>query len=845
MSVSIPKTGLPIEEVLPTLMQALSDHTVAVLQAPPGAGKTTTVPLWLLNLTALGDKKIIMLEPRRLAARAAARRMADLLGEAVGETVGYRIRFDTKVSAKTRIEVVTEGILTRKLQQDPELADTAIVIFDEFHERSLNSDLGLALTRQAQEFLRDDLRILVMSATLDAEGVAKLLGGAPVITSTGKLYPVETRFIDRSPKGRYDGLLANWILDICDAEADGDVLVFLPGAGEINRVANHLKSNLGKRSIVIHSLYGSLPQKEQDRALNPDPDGVRKIVLATDIAETSLTIDGVRIVVDAGLSRKPSFDPNSGMSRLDLKRISKASADQRRGRAGRLGPGFCYRMWSAAEDKGLIPYTAPEIAQADLSSLALELAKWGIDDASELSWMTSPPDGLLAQARDLLKDLGALDSAGHITDLGSRIVSLPLHPRLAAMILKTAPADDVALACDLAALLSERDIMRRDYDAPNSDLKSRMELLQRARDNNGNLPNLRPVLKNADDLRRRFKVKGGRADFRNIGPVLSLAYPDRIGEQRKNNTKAYRLSGGRGAVLADNDHLVGEPYLVVADLDGKGREAKIQLAASITYQQLMAQYKDTLKHRTNMFWDAEKDRVIADDETCIGALVLDRKRVKKPNTTAVANALIEVITAKELRPLPWNKAAEAVLGRVAFVQKHAAVLRKTDSDLSGYQKLSLGWLGDNLDNWLLPHLIGKNSLAELEKLNLEKILLGLLDWDQQQYLEDMAPASLKMPTGSQIRLDYSDPDSPVLAVRLQELFGLADMPKLANGTVAISIHLLSPAYRPAQITVDLAGFWANSYDAVKKDLRGQYPRHYWPDDPLQAEPTARAKPRKR
>lgn len=845
MTISVPITGLPVEDVLPDLLAALKAGNCAVLQAPPGAGKTTTVPLWLLQLPDIGTRKIIMLEPRRLAARAAARRMADLLGEAVGETVGYRIRFDTKVSAKTRIEVVTEGILTRKLQQDPELSDTAIVVFDEFHERNLNSDLGLALTRQAQEFLREDLRLVVMSATLDAEGVAKLLDDAPVITSTGKLFPVETRFMERTPKGRYEAALASWILDICDMENEGDVLVFLPGAGEINRVLNQLKSSMGKRQIAVHTLFGSLPQKEQDRALNPDPTGLRKIVLATDIAETSLTIEGVRIVVDSGLARKPRFDPNSGMSRLELKRISKASADQRRGRAGRLGPGLCYRMWSAAEDKGFIPHSEPEIALADLSALALELAKWGIDDASELSWMTEPPQGLLGQARDLLQSLGALDENRQITDLGSKMVTLALHPRLAVMILQSEGTSDVGLACDLAALLSERDVMRRDYDAPNSDIKSRLELLVRARETRGNLPNLGPILKNADDLRRRFKAKAGRADFKDVGLVLSLAYPDRIAEQRKSNPKSYRMSGGRGAVLADNDHLMGEPYLVVADLDGKGREARIQIAAAVTYQQLRQQYKDRIATRLTVYWDAERDRVIADEEDCIGALVLDRRRVKNPPKDKVATALIEVIRSKELRSLPWDGASEAVLGRMAFAAKYGENANPQKIDLDRFDEINLTWLTEHLEVWLTPYLRDKNSLADLSKLNMEQILINLLDWEQQQFLESFAPAKLRMPTGSFIRLDYNDPDNPVLAVRLQEVFGQEDFPKLAGGQVSISIHLLSPAYRPAQITKNLAGFWANSYDAVKKDLKGQYPRHYWPDDPLQAEPTARAKPRKR
>ncbi|WP_051548208.1 ATP-dependent helicase HrpB [Sneathiella glossodoripedis] len=578
MHVTIPKTGLPVEDVLPELLDHLSKQNVAVLQAPPGAGKTTTVPLWLLQLQSLENRKIIMLEPRRLAARAAAVRMAGLLGEAVGQTVGYRIRYENKVSSQTRIEVVTEGILTRKLQSDPELSDTAVVIFDEFHERSLNSDLGLALMRQTQEFLREDLKVLVMSATLDAEGIAKLLGNAPIVTSQGKLFPVETRYIERTPKGRYEGILSNWITDILHEEPSGDMLVFLPGAGEINRVSSNLSAKSELADFAIHTLFGNLSQKQQDKALSPDPKGRRKIVLATDIAETSLTIDGVRIVVDTGLSRKPFFDPNSGMSRLELKRISRASADQRRGRAGRQQAGVCYRMWSAAEDRGLIPYSEPEIAVADLSSLALELAKWGVTDVSELAWLTEPPEGLLSQGREVLRSLGALDKTDKITKLGSRIVNLPLHPRLASMIVKCEFSDDLALACDMAALLSERDILPKNRDGSNADLRKRLQLLENARSQSARNPALGAVLKNSADIRKRFRVNSDQlVNLSNAGLVLSLAYPDRIGEKRKGKSVSYRLSGGRGAALAERDELAGEPYLVVADLDGKGRDATIRL----------------------------------------------------------------------------------------------------------------------------------------------------------------------------------------------------------------------------------------------------------------------------
>ncbi len=827
-------TRLPIDDALPELIAALQRQKRAVLQAPPGAGKTTTVPLWLLNLEDIGDRKILMLEPRRLAARAAARRMADLLGEDVGETVGYRVRLDVKVSKKTKIEVVTEGILTRKLQQDPELSDVAVVIFDEFHERNLNTDLGLALCRQSQEILREDLKILVMSATLDAEGVAKLLDDAPIITSEGRQYPVETRFFDGRYKGRMDGPLAKWVEEDIIPETEGDILVFLPGAGEINRLQSALTEVGKKRNISVLPLFGNLSQKDQDRALLPEKDGRRKIVLSTDIAETSLTIEGVRVVVDSGLSRKPRFDPNSGMSRLETKRISRASADQRTGRAGRQGPGLSYRFWPRAEDRGLIPHSDPEIANADLCSLALELAKWGADP-DELDWMTPPPSGLLSQAQDLLKTLDGLDEDGAITPLGEEMVRLPLHPRLAHMILKAKDIEQGDLACDLAALLSERDILKSGDGVRSADIRLRLNLLNKARDGGRSNPAVKQVLRNADDLRRRFSLGKGKSDPSLAGVILAFAYPDRIGELRKGKKTSYRLSGGRGVQLDEGDPMAGEPYMIVADLDGKGREARIYLGAAVTYHQLQDYFKDQIKTHLNVRWDGERERIIADEERRIGALVLESKRIKSPDADQIATALAYVIASKELRPLPWNGASEAVLDRLAFVRLH-------DPD-KNWPNLTKEILQDTVQEWLKPYLLGKNTLDAVQDVKLEEILLSLIDWDLQQTLDQLAPAKLEVPTGSKIRLDYSDPEAPVLAVRMQEIFGMADLPKLADGKVPLTAHLLSPARRPAQITKDLAGFWKNSYKDVKKDLKGQYPRHYWPDDPMQAEPTSRAKPR--
>lgn len=837
MSILPLQTNLPIEEILPDLLSALNESNSVVLQAPPGAGKTTMVPLCLLGLNDLDGKKILMLEPRRLAARAAARRMADLLGENVGETVGYRIRLDTKVGPKTQIEVVTEGILTRRLQEDPELRGVGVVIFDEFHERSLQTDLGLALTRQCQEILRDDLKIVIMSATLNTERVADLLEKAPIIKSEGRQFPVETRFSEKPVKGRIEGPLANWISEIAESEL-GDILVFLPGAGEISRTISALSAYAKKKGISLLPLFGNLSQKDQDKALFPNTEGQRKIVFATDIAETSLTIEGIRIVVDAGLARSPRFDPNSGMSRLETRRVSRASADQRRGRAGRLGPGLCYRFWTLAEDRGLIPHSDPEIASADLSSMALELAKWGVKDVSELAWMTEPPAGLLGQATDLLQNLGAIDTERNITPLGLKMVRLPLHPRLARMIVMADGIGGGGLACDIAALLSDRDILKTDRDAPNSDIRSRLEILNRSRSGDNTRPELKRLIRSADDLRRRFNAGKKASSLANVGTILAFAYPDRIGELRAGSKTNYRLSGGRGAILMNNDKLQSEPYLVVADLDGKGRDARIYLAAPISYKELIEQFNADVEISERVYWDAEKERVIALEETKIGALVLDSKRLKNPSPDSVSRALLGVVRAKSMRNLPWSEGAASIIQRVEFTRYH-------DQKASDWPDFSEDWLLANLEEWLLPFMAGKNSLSDLQSLKLEEILVSMLSWEQQQHLKQYAPARFAAPTGSAIRIDYSNKDSPVLAVRLQEMFGQADVPPLASGKVPVSIHLLSPARRPAQITQDLAGFWKNSYAAVKKDLKGQYPRHFWPDDPMEAEPTARPKPRKR
>ncbi|WP_288903359.1 ATP-dependent helicase HrpB [uncultured Sneathiella sp.] len=838
MTVDFTRTGLPVVGILEDIASAFKSAPSAILQAAPGAGKTTLVPLYLLQMGLICDQKIIMLEPRRLAARAAARRMADLLGEDVGQTVGYRVRLDSQVSRQTRIEVVTEGILTRRLQADPELSGVGLIIFDEFHERSLQTDLGLVLVRQVQEILRDDLKLLLMSATIEGARLSSALGGAPIIKSDGRQFPVETRFLPRPSPKRIEHTAAAAVEQAVQEET-GDILVFLPGTGEITRTEKLLMGSENLPDIMILPLYGNLPARDQDRAILPDPDGKRKIVLSTDIAETSLTIEGVRIVIDAGLARNPVFDPNSGMTALLTRRVSRASADQRRGRAGRQGPGICYRLWTAAEDRSLVEFASPEIMNADLSSLVLELVNWGVQDVNELAWMDAPPPGPYAQGRDMLVALGALDDAGKITGLGREIVKFPLHPRLAGMLLRAREIGAESLAADIAALLSERDILRRDREFPNSDIRARLDILHAARKHkgkSGGFGSVQQVLRVRNDLARRLSVKEGVQDNSFIGQLLAFAYPDRIGELREGSELQYRLSGGRGARLAENDRLQGEPYLVIAELDGKGREARIDLAAPISIADIEANFVDQIVSTRRVYWDEKKARVVAVTERKLGALVLASRRIKDPAPEEIETALLNALRGKELKELPWNSDSLSLIERVNFAKYH-------DAD-EGWPDLSLSGLEKTLEDWLLPYLAGLGSLADLQRLNLLDVLKNLMSWEQQTRLDTFAPATITVPSGSHIRLDYSNPEMPVLAVRLQEIFGLDNVPKVADGRVAVSVHLLSPARRPVQITQDLASFWRNTYTDVKKDLKGRYPKHYWPDDPMQAEATRRVKPRK-
>ena len=839
---------LPIEDVLPEIRQTLANGPNALLTAPPGAGKTTRVPLALLDAPWLQGKKLLMLEPRRLAARAAAHRMAATLREPIGETVGYRMRLDTKVGPKTRIEVVTEGILTRVLQQDPSLDSYGLVLFDEFHERSLQADTGLALCLDTQRLFRPDLRLLVMSATLDCGPVSGLLGQAPVITCEGRMFPVETRYLDQPLSGHLDVAVTQLIRRSL-AQDQGSLLVFLPGMAEIRRVERNLLDARLDSSIHIAPLHGDLPQDAQDLAIAPAAPGARKVVLATSIAETSVTIDGVRVVIDAGRLRVPRFDPRSGLTRLETIRVTHDSADQRRGRAGRLEPGICYRLWTAGEHQSLAARRPPEMLDADLAPLILELAQWGTTNPHELSWLTPPPAGTVAQATDLLTRLGAIDAAGHMTTHGTRMAELPLHPRLAHMVLKAGSLHLTALACEVAALLSERDILHRSPGRRNADLRLRLDLLHGRHDHpegatvdRGACQRVkrqaelwrkeltRSVYRQHVDKRQADKQE----DFHSVGLLLALAYPDRIAQRQGASDPRYVLTNGRGARFADPDPLASEPYLVIADLDGGTQWARIDLAAPISRSEIETLYAGDITQTEAVSWAEKTQTVRAVRRQLLGALVLSEQAVSKPDPSLVTTALLQGISHAGLDILTWTPELRQWRARVQF-------LRRVEGADSAWPDLSDEYLQPALGTWLGPYLDGITTLDRVKRMDLVTPLHAMLTWAQRQKLDRLAPAHLTVPSGSSVRIDYDTPDVPVLAVRLQEMFGCKDTPRVAEGKIPVMLHLLSPAKRPVQVTQDLASFWAHAYQDVRKELRGRYPKHHWPEDPLTAPPTAKAK----
>ncbi|TDR94972.1 ATP-dependent helicase HrpB [Enterovirga rhinocerotis] len=843
-----PSAPLPIDAVLPDIAAALARQPNAVLVAPPGAGKTTRVPLALLDAPWLAGRRIILLEPRRLAARAAAERMAATLGERVGDTVGLRVRLETKVSRRTRIEVVTEGVFTRLVLDDPGVEGVGAVLFDEFHERSLDADLGLALAIESQGALREDLRLVAMSATLDGARVAALLGDAPVIRSEGRAFPVETRHRDRDPLRRVEDEVVETILKAL-REEEGSLLVFLPGAGEIRRVASALDEKLRDPAVDIAPLYGALDRGEQDRAIRPAPAGRRKVVLATAIAETSLTIDGVRVVIDSGLARVPVYEPGLGLTRLVTTRVSRAAADQRRGRAGRTAPGICYRLWAEAATGALEDFARPEILAADLAPLLLDCAEWGVSDPASLPFLDRPPAPALAEGRALLRDLGALDADGRITEAGRSLRALPLPPRLARMVLAGAERGAAAEAADLAALLVERglggdavdladrlDRLRRDGSrraaetrrmaagwARIATLPSRGRLGPEVR--RGVTPGLR--LDDASDERRRVSAPSSP------GLLLAQAYPDRIAKAR-GAPGEYLMANGRAARMEPHLALAREPHLVIAEIAGGAASSRILAAAAIEMAEIEAIAGDRIEEREEIVFDRTARALRARSVRRLGSLILAERPKPVPATPEAAAILARGAASLGLDALPWPDSLRQWRDRVAFLRA---------SEGEEWPDLSDEALTRAVEDWLAPHLVGTPSLDGLSAATLSNALHALLPWPLPRRLDEEAPTHLEVPTGSRIAIDYGAEGGPVLACRPQELFGLGRHPAIAAGRVPLVLHLLSPAGRPIQVTRDLPGFWAGSWAAVRAEMRGRYPKHPWPEDPANAEPTRRAKPR--
>jgi ATP-dependent helicase HrpB len=896
---------LPVEDILPELRRRLAAEPALILTAPPGSGKTTVVPPALLAEPWLAGRRILVLEPRRLAARLAAAFIARQRGEEVGRTIGYRVRFESRVSAATRIEVITEGVFTRRLQNDPELNEVGLVIFDEFHQRSLQADLALALCLDVMAGLRPDLKILLMSATLDSAALSALLDQAPVLRAEGLSHPVA---ISHRPPATGPGngqgglpsrepgipasreIAAQVAAAVAEALAarPGDILAFLPGAGEIRHCRQLLAARLNTQTTVIHPLFGDLSLAAQTAAVAPDPGGKRRVILATPIAETSITIEGVHWVVDSGWQRRPLFDPNSGLDRLVTRRISRASATQRAGRAGRLGPGHCLRLWSEHEDRGLRPFDPPEILSADLSGLLLELACWGISDPAVLRWPDPPPAAHLAQARELLQALGALDSLGLVTALGRRINELPVHPRLGLMLLQ-APAGGLELACDLAALLGERDISKSRERSV--DIEERLQILQLFRRNGSAAVQAREadpeacrrVLRASRQLRRNLTAPGQQAPripssqkkskHRNApqpaagsqvaasgpakhselcepdrspqdaallpvaaGELLAPAFPDRIAQLRPGSRGQYKLSSGRGAALPAHDRLAGQNYLVVPELDAGRIEGRIFLAAALAEEDLRKIFAARLQQREEVFWDRQAATIKARRLTMLADLVIAATPLAKPDPGEVQKVLLAAIRAHGPELLPWDAKARELQARIAAVRHWQPE--------AGWPEIDDEFLHGHPEKWLAPWLEGVKNGDQLRRLHLAEILAARLSWAQRDYLEREVPSHLTAPSGSRRKLSYQPGEPPVLAVRLQEMFGLAETPKIVENRVPVLLHLLSPAGRPVQITTDLRGFWENAYQEVKKELKGRYPKHHWPDDPWNALPTARAKPRR-
>lgn len=809
---------LPIEEILPRLRKALVNDVNAVLVAPPGAGKTTRVPLALLDEPWTDGRKLVVLEPRRLAARAAAARMAATLGESVGETVGYRVRMQSRVSARTRIEVVTEGVFTRMIQDDPALDGVAAVLFDEFHERSLDADLGLAFARDSQSALREDLRILVMSATLDGAAVARLLDDAPVIESQGRMFPVDTRYLGRDPARRLEEQAA-MAVERALAEESGSLLVFLPGQGEILRTRDLLAERLRRPDVDLAPLYGAMEGRDQDLAISPSPPGRRKVVLATAIAETSLTIEGVRVVIDAGLARVPRFDPASGLTRLETVRVSRAAADQRRGRAGRTEPGVCYRLWDEAETRALVPFGRPEILETDLSGLALDLARWGVRDPSDLRFLDPPPAAAFAEARALLARLQALDGRGALTAHGKALADLPLPPRLAHMVVRGAAGGQGLLAAKIAALLTERGLGGRDVH-----LGHRLDAFDRDRS---------PRAKDARALAERWARAAGRPPQQpplDEALLLAEAFPERVAKARGASGE-FQLATGRGAHVEATDVLAREKWIAVGELGGGAQRDRILLAAPLDEAALREAFSDRLTREEKLEIEAD-GKVRARRLLRLDRLTVEDRLIEKPDPELIVRALAERVRREGLAVLKPGERTASVIQRLAY-------LHTTRPDI--WPDLSEAALVARLDEWLEPLLPGKRSLADLSDDAVADAIRTLLPWDLQQRLAAEAPSRWTAPTGSRFRIDYAAEGGPRVEGRVMEFYGLSEHPTAAG--VPLTLALLSPAHRPIQVTKDLPGFWRGSWKEVRTEMKGRYPRHVWPEEPWLAQATTRAKPR--
>jgi ATP-dependent helicase HrpB len=848
-------TPLPIDAVLDELSRALENRNAAVLVAPPGAGKTTRVPLALLDAPWTRNKKIIVLEPRRIAARASAERMAKTLGERVGDTVGYRVRFGSKVSRATRIEVVTEGIFSRQILDDPELKGVAAVLFDEFHERSLDADLGLALARDAQTVLREDLRILVMSATLDGARIAKLLGDAPVVASEGRAFPVETRYLGRKPDVSLERQMADAIASALRADP-GSVLAFLPGAAEIRRTQNFLGERVHDASIEIVPLFGALDASVQDRAIAPAPKGTRKVVLATSIAETSLTIEGVRIVVDSGMARVPRYEPDIGLTRLETVRASRAAVDQRRGRAGRTEPGVCYRLWDEPQTASLAAYTQPEILSADLSSLVLDLAQWGVSDPATLAFLDPPPAPALKEAKSLLSELGALDADGRITAEGHSLRALALPPRLARMIVDSHRADAGHEAAEIAAILTERglggdsvdldtrlDQFRRDRSPRASSARSLAQRWARqVAASEGSLSSPSPLVGESRRGGPAMAVSARATPTPSPSPqgggelttavMLAFAFPDRVARNRGNGS--FVLANGRGAAVEQTSELARASYIAVAELTGSAASGRILLAAPITQEEIERHFADQIESTEDVSFDRSAMALRARRKRTLHAITLSDAPMALSPSAETARVFADGLIAAGLDKLPWSKAVKQWRDRVMFLRKAAG---------EPWPDLSDAALAAQSETWLVPALYDKTALKDFSAGDLSDALQTLLPWELRARLEREAPTHFEAPTGTMLAIDYEAEQGPTIAVRLQELFGLNAHPSIAKGAVPLVLELLSPAQRPVQVTRDLPGFWRGSYAAVRSDLRGRYPRHPWPEDPASAMPTRRVKPR--